>query len=256
MNQIIKKKIYVYNLPAPICNLTTNYSLDLLNLVNNKNVILVGPSNYLLDMNLGDYIDNFSTVVRIKKGAPIPENMITDYGKKTDILYTNMRTDNNTNSLSNHDLKILKKNKLKCLCYPYPNNDLIDIRFKTNWLNNIKNINKYIPVLNTINHNDFILLQQYMKCRPTTGMLAIIDLLRYYPKKLQVIGFTFRTEWLDITKKKTNIYNMEYKNNQQLIHTIDTLNNIHSIEYEWEFFKYLLENVQQLNYHFNSLNQL
>lgn len=245
MNKYLKK------LPPPFNQFTTPLNRYLSNLIYQKNVVIVGPSNYLTDMNLGDFIDNYQVVVRIKKGSPIPDILYNDYGKKTDILYTNLRMDNNTNSLQLEDLLLMKKEGVQHICYPYPTekNNLIDYRFRKNWKLNSKNVSSISHLINTINLNDFLLIQKLINTRPTTGLLAIMDILKYNPKELLVIGFTFRTEWLETPNSTTNIYHSYYKNNQQLDYTISTTKQVHSIENEWLYFQYLLEHIPNLVYH-------
>jgi hypothetical protein len=45
---------------------------DLINLVENKDVILVGNSVEILQYNNGELIDSYDTVVRFGKGFPTP----------------------------------------------------------------------------------------------------------------------------------------------------------------------------------------
>lgn len=245
MNKYLKK------LPPPFNQFITPFNKDLSKLIYQKNVVIVGPSNYLTNMDLGGLIDNYQVVIRIKKGSPIPNILHNDYGKRTDILYTNLRIDNNTNSLDLEDLLLMKKEGIQYICYPYPTekHNLIDYRFRKNWKFTSKKINKVIPIINTINLHDFLLIQNYINTRPTTGLLAIMDILKYNPKELFVIGFTFRTEWLNKTNSIPNIYNNYYKNNQQLDYTISTIKEVHSIENEWLYFQYLLNHISKLVYH-------
>lgn len=237
--------------------LKSTYNPYLHNLIYNKEVCIVGPSNYLINLNLGNIIDKYDTIVRIKKNAPVPKSMIQDYGKKTDILYSNLRNDNNTNSLSDKDINKMLKNNLKFICYPYPikkykKKDHIDKLFIHNWNTNFFRISNKVPLFSTINNKDFNFITQFMDSRPTTGLLAIIDILRYKPKKLLIIGFTFRTEWL-LSNKKTNIYHTDYKDDTQLKYTINTLDNVHSIKNEWDFFNFLLTNYDNINYHYQTI---
>lgn len=245
MNKYLKK------LPSPFNQINTPFNKDLSKLIYQKNVVIVGPSNYLTNMELGGLIDNYQLVVRIKKGSPIPDILYKDYGKRTDILYTNLRMDNNTNLLDLDNLLLMKQQGVHHICYPYPTekNNLIDYRFRKNWKLNSKKINKVIPIINTINLQDFLLIHNLINTRPTTGLLAIMDILKYNPKELLVIGFTFRTEWLVKPNSTTNIYHSYYKNDQQLDYTISTTKQVHSIENEWLYFQYLLKRIPKLIYH-------
>lgn len=63
---------------------------DYFNFIKNKNVILVGPANYLQDMGLGKAIDEYDLVVRMNRSYPVSEEY--DLGSRTDILYISPRT--------------------------------------------------------------------------------------------------------------------------------------------------------------------
>ena len=84
-----------------------------------KNIILVGPCNSLIGKNLGDFIDSFDIVVRIKRGYPVPDNLHKDLGTKTNLLYTTLRLDNGSNNLTKKDVENINKNNI-LICYPQP----------------------------------------------------------------------------------------------------------------------------------------
>jgi len=55
------------------------------NLVKGKTVCICGPAAYLVESNLGCFIDSFDIVCRVSDFAPI--NYIQDYGRKNDIMF-------------------------------------------------------------------------------------------------------------------------------------------------------------------------
>ena len=56
-------------------------------LTKNKSIVLVGNSVEMLQHDLGEYIDNFDTVVRFGNGVPDSTNF-DSIGKRTDIWIT------------------------------------------------------------------------------------------------------------------------------------------------------------------------
>ena len=57
------------------------------NFIEGKNVAIVGPASYLLDLNIGDYIDSFDIVLRINRGLELIPAYSQQLGTRTDILY-------------------------------------------------------------------------------------------------------------------------------------------------------------------------
>jgi hypothetical protein len=58
--------------------------------IQNKNVIIVGPSPCIIRKNYGPKIDSYDVVIRTNGGFPVQEEYQKDYGSKCDILYTNV----------------------------------------------------------------------------------------------------------------------------------------------------------------------
>ena len=70
-----------------------NISLNnnLASLIENKRVVMIGPSPHLTGSKLGNYIDRHDTVCRINDVMP-PPDLRGDYGSRTDILFHNFGT--------------------------------------------------------------------------------------------------------------------------------------------------------------------
>ena len=204
-------------------------------LLQNKNVILVGPCKSLEQSNKGEYIDGFDVVVRVKKGYPIPNYRIKDLGSKTNILYSNLRMDNNTNNLNKSDIETLNNEKV-ILCYPQPLIKPYNHRYQL--------FKKKYPeqdiVLNkdTINYLDF---KKHCGFEPTIMTFAIMDLLQFGLKKLVCIGFSFREYG----------YLNEYKTLEQDKESFQrTYINFksHDLEKEKDYFFNLIEKDKRLEY--------
>jgi len=160
-----------------------NYN-DFTKLLENKQVCLVGPAEYIDKefTNYGKIIDSFDIVVRVNSFLNVNKSLHKNYGKKTDILITSLwkstkssfcLKESYTEDKINHPLLIY-----------YQNGRLRNFFLQLFELN--KNIticeqpkNNLKDLLNILNHS------------PTTGMLAIHEILKCNPKQLYVTGMTF-----------------------------------------------------------------
>jgi len=52
-----------------------------------KRVIIVGPADYLVGQEKGKEIDQYDIIVRLNLGCPVPKDLVSDLGSRTDILY-------------------------------------------------------------------------------------------------------------------------------------------------------------------------
>lgn len=200
-----------------------------------KSVILVGPAPYLEGQRIGSLIDSHDVVVRLKSGYPIPTPLQKDVGKRIDLWYTNMKPDQNY--LNNATIDEMEKNNLKTIVFPYPiayqRTDAFRLKvlrlinlLQYNFRKGIELIQKHYQRRNRkcpfdISFDDtsyyFQNMEKVIGCRPTTGMLAIMDLLQYDIKKLQLVGFTFRYEVLQEQEKQSTDLNLFEGNSNKLL---------------------------------------
>ena len=59
---------------------------ELSNLLDNKDIILVGPAPNIKGKGMGEFIDSFDVVIRPGQLTKIPQSEILDYGSKTTII--------------------------------------------------------------------------------------------------------------------------------------------------------------------------
>lgn len=132
-------------------------------LIQNKNIIIVGPSPYLKDKNYGEWIDSFDYVVKFNN--MIYSNQSQDHGSKIDILYLN-----NFYTRKQHFINSPNHDKVKMLVIkPIRNSQLYQIHnnlIKTRIVNQIPS---------------GLLL----------GIMSIKDILQFNPNNLHVIGMDF-----------------------------------------------------------------
>jgi hypothetical protein len=264
---------------------------DIAQFLKSKSVVLVGPSPYLEGMGIGVTIDSFDVVVRLKSGYPIPESHTKDFGKRIDLWYTNLKSDQN--NLDQHTLDSMEKNGLNTIVFPYPvkytesdvfRNDMLKLIqiLQNNFKTGVGSIQKHFrdkhkkcPFKIAYDESSlyFQMLEKIIGCRPTTGTLAIMDLLQYDIEKLQLVGFTFRHEVSEEQNKQTsnlklfegdasklfNLYSTYYKTDAQVIKSWErTLaTKTHDINKELKFIKKLrtIDKRIKIDSHFNEILQ-
>lgn len=201
-------------------------------ILKDKRVILVGPCKSLIGKKLGEYIDSFDIVVRIKKGYPVPEHLQQDYGSKADLLYTTLRMDNDSNNLKKEDIKRINDNNIQ-ICYPQP---LIRQYLKMYKLF-IKKYPKQSLILDKKNpdYYNFLKVTNY---EPTILTFSIMHLRKFNLKELECIGFSFRKHG----------YYQEYKSKEKDDESFKRTysNGYHSIEKEKHFLEQILTEDQRI----------
>jgi hypothetical protein len=161
----------------------------------NKRIVLVGPSPSLLDRVDGKLIDSYDIVIRIKKGYPIPKRLVSHLGRRTDILCTHLKTEQN--NFKHKDLLKMQQN-IKWLSMPYPLIKPFN-KFYDNFIIYYKQFLGYYKLKQKPIHYVHE-MHQYnrdvykMDTTPTTASAFILDLLRYDFKELYITGITFRQD--------------------------------------------------------------
>tara|TARA_B100000965_G_scaffold406497_1_gene445724 strand:- start:3946 stop:4758 length:813 start_codon:yes stop_codon:yes gene_type:complete len=182
----------------------------------NKKIIIVGPSPHLIGKNYGEFIESFDLVVRVNELGVITE-MSKDYGSRTDISFLTL-TDEALEIYAVMKKEVDFKN-LKLIVHPRHEYNLNPI---TN-LGNTKNVNEYYSSLNLdiefihIEEPSFEKRCEIFECFPSTGALAIFQILNYNFSELFICGFSFYTtkyryspkglEYFRIPKKNQNKHN-------------------------------------------------
>ena len=181
----------------------------LANLITNKKIIIVGPSPHLTGKNMGSFIDSFDVVVRINE-LGISKDYFIDYGSRTDVAFL---------SLSEQSLRVYKKmlsevytNELKIIVHPrdeYNINPYSEESFKTRNTREIyDDIGLSVDYFH-ISHPSFFERCNLFGVYPTTGALAIQEILNYDFKSLYICGFSFYTtknKWNEGKKNYMKVY--------------------------------------------------
>lgn len=161
------------------------YNKEYTKFLNNKRVVLVGPSWHIKQKKQGKLIDSYDVVVRMNLGYRIPDKLISCMGKKMDVLYS---------SLNNYYIKnkyftkkIVKELSLQikwfCLTHSFMHKSSTVNLQKMN-----KNIN--IPIYEVDKKYYKILFDKTNK-KLSCGIITIFDLLQHNIKELYITGITF-----------------------------------------------------------------
>ena len=215
-------------------------------LARGKRVVLVGPSPKIIGKHLGSIIDQYDVVIRIKKGFPVPNEMIQDYGCRTHVIMTNLRMDNYTNQLDRATLDAFRQQGGLTLCVPYPLGNGKD-RFELSKEDRlaVSHWNKFeshgIPVSYPINFAEWTQIQNQIRSKPTIGALSIYAILKCHVRELWILGLTFRVDFEKHESQVQQSYLPWYKNPEQIRHSRMTIaTGIHNISLEQRYLRKLL----------------
>ena len=182
-----------------------------------KRVGIVGPSPSLDGSELGEWIDSFDVVVRLNKAFPVKGEQQKDVGKRTDIHYHSLCTDEFNGGPVR--FKELKENNVILTC-AYPK--LIQ-PFYMDFVRFFNENQKWGVPYHEYGLLYYQEIAKMLGTRPNTGTLAITDLICYDIKELHIIGFTwFKDGWQKSYKdpkkilgesKSKDIEKTLYKNN-------------------------------------------
>jgi len=181
--------------------------------IKDKNVVIVGPSPWLNNRNMGETIDSYDIVVRINQGIFLPKTNSKDYGSRTDIIYTSQRARDEYgmnfppeyNSVKFIALLIQTKQPdfpaIKCFVCNAELKQDEEYCLNKEWLHTETkklghsscihpdiDYSKYpIPIVK----RDLAKYTTLYRSSLLSGMLAVIDMLQFHAAKINIIGFDF-----------------------------------------------------------------
>lgn len=144
-------------------------------LLQGKRVALVGPSRLVVGSGQGEEIDGYDLVVRINFQWPIPPSLIADVGKRMDVLYHCCNADVPITRLFQAGFE---KTRFVCWQFGIDSHKLRDHCVKLG-----------VPEMDV--SSVFVQLLSRMNAFPTTGTVALFDLLSHDIERLYVTGMTF-----------------------------------------------------------------
>jgi hypothetical protein len=150
----------------------------------NKRIILVGPSNHVLDSPNGEWIEKFDIIIRLNKSLPIKPELYPFIGRRTDILYNNLNVTDYPGE-NKIDINMFLNSGVKHIVSPYPPIE----PFTSDILNFIK-YNKGIIPFRHIDLNYYRKIENKLGTRPNTGISAIADILNFNFKELYITGIS------------------------------------------------------------------
>lgn len=203
----------------------------------NKKVIIVGPSSYLENRKMGNFIDSYDIVVRINNLHDTTNSqLVDDFGKQTDLIYYDGST-TNTRLQSYIDC-----NPLEIIC-TYPETEWF---FKSRCANNVNTFHSHLNgrVIDEELYTDLKYdLDNNMKTRPNSGLIAIVDLLTFPIAELYITG-------IDFYRNSYSTYHPDYgKTELESIKEIfkkGDAGDVHDINKQFMYFKNLFHNESRL----------
>ena len=214
------------------------------NYLDNKRVIIVGPSPSLRGKELGNMIDSYDIVVRIKRGFPVNISLSKDLGRKTNILITSLKVNPvkdlkkrryNQNNFDKQSLDLMES-ELDFMCFAYPISiDPFNKFYKQYKILPIKNVQ--LVTAEQIKPHYFKFVEK-LQTTHTVFLSATWLLLLSNLKELKIIGITFQKDgYLDEYKTKNMMEASKYRT---LIRRKSNKKTVHNMNCEIKFF---LENI-------------
>ena len=169
-------------------NITKRNNQKFHKMINNKRVVICGPAPYLNNMKNGKNIDNYDTVVRVNRGHNLTKNPQI-FGNRTDILYHCLSENKENGGKITNDMY----NHFKLIVSAFPRLSPKDrTSFPKGNIQQFRNFKqKFKNKLSVIGKHFYLNLEKKIGCRPNTGIIAILHILRHNPKELYLTGFTF-----------------------------------------------------------------
>ena len=172
---------------------------NLLKLIENKSVALVGPAPYLTGLGHGGTIDEYDIIIRPNQFF-VPKELHKDYGSRTDIMFHNFGTpwmsglkDNiRKNKTEFEKLKMIACSVIKSIhsetdIMSWPEDRISDV------VKNAKSVNQHQIPFYWVGVKKYQNWAREVGCEPYTGFLTMLIILEYPIKELYVSGFDFYT---------------------------------------------------------------
>lgn len=207
---IRRKSNYIHAGVTPLTykDIFLRLNSELLSLVNNKKVVLVGPAPYLQGKGMGKLIDSYDIVVR-PNNFIIPEKLQNDYGSRTDIMFHNYGTSSMLELREQIDDFPEEYKALKMLCCSaiksmHSEKDYLSWPddYESAVLENMKSVNKHNLPCYWIGVRDYKKLYKAVKAELNTGLASLMILMHYPVSRLFLLGFDF---YKGIGRKRTNL---------------------------------------------------
>ena len=154
---------------------------DYAEFLKNKRLALVAGGGAMVESKNGAKIDSCDVVIRINQALPVRNT--EDYGTKTDVLYNCLDNDPYAGGIINGNL--WKEHGVKYVKCPFPT---------TEWFvqpERSKQLQEILPVAYAEQEYYEKFLSTQNGFRPNTGTAALVDLLQYDFKTLNLFGFDF-----------------------------------------------------------------
>ena len=169
---------------------------DLLSLVEDKRVAIIGPAPYLKGRQMGSLFDNYDIIVR-PNIFHIDKSLVKDYGSRTDVMFHNFGgafMKGLKKIIENHPEDFKKLKMMGCLALKNYGADphlSWDDNYVSGVVENFNHINANNTPFYWIGVKDYKTIYNKVGVELNTGVMALTILLSYPLKEIFVSGFTF-----------------------------------------------------------------
>ena len=222
---------------------------DFYNLIKGKNVAVIGPAAYLVKKRYGRAFDKFDIVIRFKRSYPVNPVRHLDYGYKTHLLFTNLKsyvtqklfhsnnfsyknfismTEENVELVAHFPINLFPFSKFKKCFFLHPREERRTKKKRNHhgYLIEDKKFDKLVYYDNFITNEDYekfkIELNGYGRQDSTVFSLALHYLSKSEAKKIMISGFDFRKGgYIDEYKNKKADQVSKEKTVNSHVHNLD-----------------------------------
>jgi hypothetical protein len=179
---------------------------NLLRLVENKRVIILGPAPYLIGSGAAKEIDDYDVVCRVNDIIP-PLSLRPDYGNRTDIMFHNFgrnRMPGLKKKIETYSKDFQKLKMISCLAIKTIGNQPDYLQWPNDYVSevvkNFESVNEYNVPFYWIGVEDYKKLHKVITVEANQGTLAMGVLAQYPLKELAIKGCNFYMEGHDYDK--------------------------------------------------------
>lgn len=176
--------------------------------IKGKRVVIIGPSEFLVDKKLKEFIDNNDIIIRINLGYKLTmDKNSNDFGSKTDVIYLNQKIRYFGNNYHNNIIQELENNNI-------PEYIVLNCAGLPKLIDDYKHENKYTNII----HSDLNNIKKILNINTNLymGTQIILEILACNPTDLILVGIDFYSNKCCKTYNENNIlFDKNYEINNE-----------------------------------------
>ncbi len=190
--------------PANITTTGVSNERTIANIIKDKKVAIVGPSQYLIGLKLGRLIDGYDIIIRTNNSYQIPTEYHVDYGSTCDILcvnsgFTQNKFKENINTIKNVTPNVIFKHRAHYNIY------------RNQFISDVIDLDKHSPYLLL----GTLLLEKMKTYSPSELFICGMD--NYQINNSESMNQSYYTGYLDKKGSIINKDNIYFRGNHNLL---------------------------------------